>query len=95
MSYIFGHPEIKQVGTEGKGPLMEGKRILVTGASSGIGYGIAERALQRGAAEVWICSRNEERIKAAAEKLNANIADIRGIPTSIKSPPPIGLPLAS
>jgi len=77
MSYIFGHPEIKQIGTEGKGPLMEGKRILVTGASSGIGYGIAERALQRGAAEVWICSRNEGRIKAAAEKLNAQYGRVR------------------
>lgn len=70
MSYQFGHPEIKQVGTEGKGPLFEGKRCLVTGASSGIGYGIAERLLQRGAAEVWICSRNEGRIKAAAETLS-------------------------
>ena len=49
MSYIFGHPEIKQVGTQGQGPLFEGKRCLVTGASSGIGYGIAERQLQRGA----------------------------------------------
>jgi len=75
MSFIIGHPEIKQVGTEGTGPLMEGKRILVTGASSGIGYGITERALQRGAAEVWICSRNEGRIKAAAEKLSAQYGD--------------------
>ena len=77
MAYIFGHPEIKQVGTEGKGPLMEGKRVMVTGASSGIGYGIAERALQRGAAEVWICSRNEGRIKAAADKLNAQYGRVR------------------
>lgn len=77
MAYIFGHPEIKQVGTEGQGPLMEGKRVLVTGASSGIGYGIAERALQRGAAEVWICSRNEGRIKAAADKLNEQYGRVR------------------
>ena len=77
MAYIFGHPELKQVGTEGQGPLMEGKRVLVTGASSGIGYGIAERALQRGAAEVWICSRNEGRIKAAADKLNEQYGRVR------------------
>jgi len=71
MSYQFGRPEIKQVGTEGKGDLFVGKRCMVTGASSGIGYGIAERLLQRGAAEVWICSRNEERMRAAAETLDA------------------------
>lgn len=71
LSFMFGHPEIKQVGTGGKGDLFEGKRCLVTGASSGIGYGIAERLLQRGAAEVWLCSRNEARMKAAAETLNA------------------------
>ncbi len=71
MSYQLGHPEIKQIGTEGKGDLFVGKRCMVTGASSGIGYGIAERLLQRGAAEVWLCSRSEDRMKAAAEKLNA------------------------
>ncbi|HIT57699.1 MAG TPA: SDR family NAD(P)-dependent oxidoreductase [Candidatus Galloscillospira stercoripullorum] len=77
MSYIFGHPEIKQVGTQGQGPLFEGKRCLVTGASSGIGYGIAERLLQRGAGEVWLCSRNEGRMRAAAEKLNKAYGRVR------------------
>lgn len=70
MSYQFGHPETKPVGTNGAGDLFAGKRCLVTGASSGIGYGLAERLLQRGAAEVWICSRNEGRIRSAAETLN-------------------------
>lgn len=77
MSYTFGHPEVKQTGTQGEGDLFQGKRCLVTGASSGIGYGIAERLLQRGAAEVWICSRNEERMKAAAEKLDAKYGRVR------------------
>ena len=70
MAYQFGHPEIRQVGTQGKGAMFEGKRCLVTGASSGIGYGLAERLLQRGAAEVWMCSRDPERIKTASEKLD-------------------------
>ena len=70
MAYIYGHPEIKQIGTEGKGKMFEGKRCLITGASSGIGYGLAERLLQRGA-EVWLCSRTESRMKAAAETLSA------------------------
>lgn len=77
MAYQFGHPEIKQVGTGGKGPLFEGKRCLVTGASSGIGYGIAERLLQRGAAQVWLCSRNEGRMRAAAEKLDQTYGRVR------------------
>ena len=70
MSYQFGHPETQPVGTEGAGELFIGKRIFITGASSGIGYGLAERLLQRRAKEVWICSRNEGRIRAAAERLS-------------------------
>lgn len=77
MSYTFGHPEVKQVGTQGEGGMFRGKRCLVTGASSGIGYGIAERLLQRGAAEVWICSRNEERMRTAAERLDAKYGRVR------------------
>ncbi|MBR1779946.1 MAG: SDR family oxidoreductase, partial [Oscillospiraceae bacterium] len=77
MSYQFGHPETKSIGTNGAGDLFAGKRCLITGASSGIGYGLAERLLQRGAAEVWLCSRNEERIRSAAEKLNAAYGRVR------------------
>lgn len=69
MGYQFGHPETVPVGTGGTGEHFSGKRCFITGASSGIGYGLAERLLQRGAAEVWICSRNEGRIREAAEKL--------------------------
>lgn len=69
MAYQIGHPEVKQIGSEGKAATFEGKRCLVTGASSGIGYGIAERLLQRGAKEVWICSRDPQRIGEAAERL--------------------------
>ena len=69
MSYHYGHPEIIPVGSEGAGPLFQGKRCFITGASSGIGFGLAQRLLQRGAAEIWICSRNAQRIEEAAGKL--------------------------
>lgn len=77
MNYQIGHPETKPAGTGGTGDLFTGKRCLVTGASSGIGYGLAERLLQRGAAEVWICSRNERRIRSAAETLDAAYGRVR------------------
>lgn len=73
----LGHPEVKQVGMQGQGDLFRGKRCLVTGASSGIGYGIAERLLQRGAEAVWLCSRNEERMRSAAETLNGRYGRVR------------------
>lgn len=85
MSYIFGHPEIKQIGTDEKSTLFEGKRCLVTGASSGIGYGIAERLLQRGAAEVWLCSRNEERMRTAAESLNAKYGRVHWTAVDVRN----------
>ena len=46
---------------------LEGKTILVTGGSSGYGYGIAKILKTRGAT-IWITGRNRDRLaKAAAE----------------------------
>ncbi len=70
MSFALGNPEIPPVGSGGTGPLFQGKRCMVTGASSGIGMGIAHALLLRGA-EVWICSRDPERMTATGEKFIA------------------------
>ncbi|MFE9097492.1 SDR family oxidoreductase [Streptomyces sp. NPDC007264] len=52
-------------------PELSGKVALVTGASRGIGYGIAEAFVARGD-RVCITGRNEEALKEAAEKLGAD-----------------------
>ncbi|MET7937091.1 SDR family oxidoreductase [Streptomyces sp. NPDC005322] len=48
-----------------------GKAALVTGASRGIGYGIAEALVARGD-RVCITGRNEEALKEAVERLGAD-----------------------
>ncbi|TXH32920.1 MAG: SDR family oxidoreductase [Rhodospirillaceae bacterium] len=50
--------------------LLKGKRILVTGGGTGLGYSMGHRFLELGA-ELVICGRREEVLKEAAEKLMA------------------------
>ncbi|MFC3069308.1 SDR family oxidoreductase [Phenylobacterium soli] len=49
---------------------LEGKRILVVGGGSGIGYAVAEAALAEGARAV-VASSNPDKITAAAARLGA------------------------
>ena len=48
---------------------LEGKTILITGASSGIGQGIAIECSKMGA-KVVITGRNQERLKETFDQLN-------------------------
>ncbi|MGW5662344.1 SDR family oxidoreductase [Streptomyces sp. NPDC003758] len=52
-------------------PALSGKVALITGASRGIGYGIAEAFVARGD-RVCITGRTEEALKEAVEKLGAD-----------------------
>jgi 3-oxoacyl-[acyl-carrier protein] reductase len=52
-------------------PALSGKVALITGASRGIGYGIAEAFVARGD-RVCITGRTEEALKEAAEKLGGD-----------------------
>jgi 3-oxoacyl-[acyl-carrier protein] reductase len=58
---------------------LEDKRILVTAASRGLGYGVAE-ALIREKANVVICGRSEDSLKAAVarlgERASYHVADV-------------------
>ena len=49
---------------------LDGKTALVTGASQGIGEGVA-RVLARQGARVVVAARNEEKLKALAEEIGA------------------------
>ncbi|MCD9880426.1 SDR family oxidoreductase [Streptomyces guryensis] len=51
-------------------PALSGKVALVTGASRGIGYGVAEALVARGD-RVTITGRNEDALKEAVDKLGA------------------------
>lgn len=65
---------------------LEGKHVLVVGGSSGIGYGVAEAALEYGA-QVIISSSNPKRIDAAVQKLQAaypsKASNIQGFPCDL------------
>lgn len=49
---------------------LEGRRVLVIGGSSGIGFAVAKAALEDGA-RVTIASSSTERVRAAVERLGA------------------------
>ncbi|HKP56772.1 MAG TPA: SDR family oxidoreductase [Polyangiales bacterium] len=52
---------------------LDGKRVLVIGGGSGIGYAVAEMARQAGAGVV-IASSNHARLEAAAQRLGDGVA---------------------
>lgn len=49
---------------------LDGKKILVTGANSGLGLATSEALAARGA-EVWLLCRSEERGRAAVQEIRA------------------------
>ena len=59
--------------------MLAGKKVVVVGGSSGIGYAAAELAKGEGA-DVMIASRNAEKLKAAADKLG-----VKGIAADVTS----------
>jgi short-subunit dehydrogenase len=55
---------------------LKGQRVLVTGASSGIGAGLAEAMASAGAV-VGICARRQDRLAATLERCQADSPDSR------------------
>ena len=52
------------------GKILKGKSVLITGGSSGIGFAIARKCIDEGAA-VIITGRNKEKLGRAAEQINS------------------------
>lgn len=50
---------------------IEGKKVLVTGASSGVGAAIAKAMAEAGAAEILLLARNEDALKKVAREITA------------------------
>jgi 3-oxoacyl-[acyl-carrier protein] reductase len=68
---------------------IEGKVALVTGASKGLGFGVAQ-ALVREGATVAVCSRSRDRIEPAAARIGAqafvhDTADADRVPALMRS----------
>jgi len=60
---------------------LQGKKVLVTGASQGFGLAVAERCLAEGA-DVAICARWREQVDAAAAALRAKAPGRRVVATT-------------
>ncbi|MFN2158097.1 MAG: SDR family NAD(P)-dependent oxidoreductase, partial [Anaerolineae bacterium] len=67
---------------------LEGKVAIVTGGGTGIGKGIAQAFAGEGCTVV-IASRNEARLRAAAESLRRTGAEIAAIPTDVTVEPQV------
>src|SRR5262245_39164358 len=61
---------------------LAGKTAFVTGAASGIGFGIASALAQAGV-KVMLCDIEEKALAAALDKLRATNADVDGVRADI------------
>ena len=59
------------VGQIQAGNILQGKKIVITGGGSGLGYAMAKKFISEGA-EVVISGRNADKLKAAAEKIGTS-----------------------
>lgn len=71
-----------------EGTILQGKKALITGGSSGIGYAIAKSFLKNGSSVV-ICGRNSKRLEEAKKKLvtecKCSLSDVTTLELDISS----------
>jgi short-subunit dehydrogenase len=63
---------------------LRGRRILITGASSGIGHALAEQAVQAGA-RVLLTSRAGDKLHETAQALTGPTAEVLTLPADVTS----------
>lgn len=80
-----GEMGLLREGTDTMGFDVDGKRVLVTGASSGIGAGLAVAFTERGAT-VGICARREDRLRAVLDRCQQHAPDSRMWVTDLADP---------
>lgn len=66
-----GKPVVVKVSQLDYNKALAGKKVLVTGGSSGIGYAIAKKCIAEGA-KVVITGRDEEKLQAACKKIDSS-----------------------
>ena len=64
---------------------LKGKVALVTGASRGIGLGIARSLAQEGA-DLCVCARTEEQLQAAARELSDAGVQVEAVVADVPQP---------
>lgn len=62
---------------------LEGKKVLVTGGSRGIGLSIAMRLAEAGASDIAICARKEPGLMEAKEKIEGAGAKVLAVPAHL------------
>lgn len=60
-----------QIAQISHGNILKGKKIVITGGGSGLGFAMAQKFVNEGAT-VLLVGRNEERLKSAIKKLGGN-----------------------
>ena len=63
---------------------LKGKRALITGASTGLGFAVAREYLQEGA-DVVICARGEDKLQKAVAELS-ELGEVNGVAADLNTP---------
>lgn len=67
--YRYGGYTAVEIASVNHGKILDGKRVLITGGSSGIGLSIAKKCIQEGA-KVVITGRDEKKLQFAESEIN-------------------------